>query len=62
MDLHATVIQAQALQRSWNGTARFELEGGDEFTIESDGVDHLRLPIPEGKTYSIRITLAVDEL
>ena len=62
MDLHQTVIPAKEEKRSWSGTGRYELTEGDEFKIESDGVDILRLPIPEGKTYSIRIKLSIEEV
>ena len=62
MDLYEFVIPAVEAIHSWNGTERVELTEGDEFKIESDGVDILRLPIPVGKTYSIRIRLTVEEV
>jgi len=62
MELNATVIPAQEEKRSWLGIERVELTEGDEFKIESNGVDILRLPIPEGKTYSIRIRIIVEEV
>ena len=62
MDLYEIVIPAREELRSWTGNTLIELTGGDKLKIKSDGVDHLKLEIPSGKTYSIRIKLSITEV
>ena len=62
MDLYEYTLPAIEALHSWNGTELIQLSEGNELKIESDGVDHLKLEVPEGKTYSIRIRIIVEEV
>ncbi len=62
MELIETVIPANKETRTWKGRGVFQLSGGDTLKIESDDVEHLTLPIPQGATYSFKLNMAIEEI
>jgi hypothetical protein len=59
MELTEHFIPSQVEKQSWNGSTKFTLTGADTLKIESDGVEHLDLNVPEGETYEVEITLRI---
>ncbi len=59
MELTEHFVPAQVEKQSWNGSTKFNLTGASFLKIESSGVEHLDLQVPEGETYEIELTLRV---
>lgn len=62
MNLNEVVVPARGESRSWHGRTQFDLQSGDEFKIESDGVEHLRVPIPTGNGYRFTLEIKIETI
>ncbi len=56
------IIQANAEKISWIGSDYFDLSGPSHLKIESPGVDHLDMEVPEGDTYRFELTVRAVKL
>ena len=61
MDLLEVSTPAVSANTVWRGQDTFTLQSGDALKIESDGVEHLSVPVPQGETRTFTITISIDD-
>ena len=59
MELKEHFVPARVEKQSWNGSTNFTLTENSNLKIESTGVEHLNLTVPEGETYTVEITINI---
>ena len=61
MEITEKIIPAKDEDRRWYSGDVFTLEGGDTLKIESDGVEHLIVIVPEGETRTFTINVVIED-
>ena len=62
MDLTLITIPAVPEKVHGHGVGVIDVEDNDKLVIRTNGVEHLRVDVPNGKTYRFRIEVAVEEV
>ncbi len=60
MQLAEVSVPAVPEKTYWQGSDTFTLQGGDTLKIESDGVEHLEINVPEGETRKFKIAVYIE--
>jgi len=62
MDLTLTTKPAVPEKIHGHGWGVVDVEGNDKLVIRTNGVEHLRVDVPNGKTYRLKIEVSVEEV
>ena len=62
MDLTISTIPATEEKVHGHGVGVIDVEGHDKLVIRTNGLEHLRVDVPNGKTYRFRIEVSAEEV